>query len=48
MRRPKVKLDNLVAFLTVTAKHDVDDGAEALGLSASGVRKQLDAIVALH
>ena len=44
MRRPKVKLDNLIAFLTVTAKHDVDDAAEELGLSASGVRKQLDAI----
>jgi hypothetical protein len=44
MRRPKVKSDNLIAFLTVTAKHDVDDAVEELGLSASGVRKQLDII----
>jgi DNA-binding transcriptional LysR family regulator len=44
MRRPKVKLDNLITFMTVAAKHDVDDAAEDLGLSASGVRKQLDTI----
>lgn len=44
MRRPKVKLDNLVAFLAVAEKRDIDDAAGELGLSASGVRKQLDAI----
>ena len=44
MRRPKVKLDNLIAFMTVAEKHNVDDAAEELGLSASGVRKQLDTI----
>ncbi len=44
MRRPKVKLDHLVAFLTVAAKHDIEAAAEELGLSASGVRKQLDII----
>ena len=44
MRRPKVKLDNLIAFMTVAAKHNVDDAAKELGLSASGVRKQLDNI----
>ena len=44
MRRPKVKLDNLIAFMTVAAKHNVDYAAEELGLSASGVRKQLDNI----
>jgi DNA-binding transcriptional LysR family regulator len=44
MRRPKVKLDNLIAFMTVAAKHNVDDAAKELGLSASGVRKQLDTI----
>lgn len=44
MRRPKVKLDNLMALLTVAAKRNVDDAAEELGLSPSGVRKQLDAI----
>lgn len=41
MLRPKVKLDNLVAFLTVAAKHNVEDAAHELGLSASGVRKQI-------
>jgi DNA-binding transcriptional LysR family regulator len=44
MRRPKVKLDNLIAFMTVAEKHNVDDAAEELGLSASGIRKQLDNI----
>ena len=44
MRRPKVKLDNLVAFMTVAAKYNVDDAAKELGLSASGVRKQIDTI----
>ena len=44
MRRPKVKLDNLIAFMTVAEQHNVDDAAEELGLSASGVRKQLDSI----
>ena len=44
MRRPKVKLDNLIAFLTVAAKHDVEEASKELGLSASGVRKQLDTI----
>jgi DNA-binding transcriptional LysR family regulator len=44
MRRPKVKLDNLIAFMTVAEKHNVDDAAGELGLSASGVRKQLDII----
>jgi DNA-binding transcriptional LysR family regulator len=44
MRRPKVKLDNLIALMTVAEKHNIDDAAEELGLSASGVRKQLDII----
>ncbi len=44
MRRPKVKLDNLIVFMTVAEKCDMDDAAKELGLSASGVRKQLDAI----
>lgn len=44
MRRPKVKLDNLIAFMTVAEKRDINDAAEELGLSASGVRKQLDTI----
>jgi DNA-binding transcriptional LysR family regulator len=44
MHKPKVKLDNLIAFMTVAAKHNVDDAAKELGLSASGVRKQLDTI----
>ncbi len=44
MRRPKVKLDNLIAFMTVAARHNIDDAADELGLSASGVRKQLESI----
>ena len=44
MRRPKVKLDNLIAFMTVAAKHNIGDAADELGLSASGVRKQIENI----
>lgn len=44
MRRPKVKLDNLIAFLMVAEKHNIDDAASEIGLSASGVRKHLDTI----
>jgi len=44
MRRPKVKLDNLIAFMTVADKHNIDDAASEMGLSGSGIRKQLDAI----
>ncbi|HEV2134284.1 MAG TPA: LysR family transcriptional regulator [Terracidiphilus sp.] len=44
MRRPNVKLDNLISFITVADKNNIDDAADELGLSASGVRKQLDAI----
>lgn len=44
MRRPKVKLDNLIAFMTVAARHNIDDAANELGLSPSGVRKQIDTI----
>ncbi len=39
MRRPKVKLDNLVAFLAVAEKRDINDAACEMGLSASAVRK---------
>ena len=42
MRRPKVKLDNLIAVITVAAKHNIDDAAAELGLSASAVRKQIE------
>jgi DNA-binding transcriptional LysR family regulator len=44
MRRPKVKLDNLISFMTVAEKRNIDDAAWELGLSASAVRKQLDTI----
>ena len=44
MRRPRVKLDNLVVFMAVADKHDIDGAAVELGLSPSGVRKQLDSI----
>ena len=42
MRRPQVKLDNLITFMTVAAKHNVEKAADELGLSASGVRKQIE------
>ena len=44
MRRPRVKLDNLITFMTVAAKHSIDEAADELGLSASGVRRQLENI----
>jgi DNA-binding transcriptional LysR family regulator len=44
MRRPKVKLDNLIAFMTVATKYNIDAAADELGLSPSGVRKQLENI----
>lgn len=44
MRRPKVKLDNLITFMSVAAKHNIADAAEELGLSPSGVRKQIENI----
>jgi DNA-binding transcriptional LysR family regulator len=44
MRRPKVKLDNLIAVMTVAAKQNIDDAADELGLSSSGVRKQIESV----
>lgn len=44
MRRPKVKLDNLTTFMTVAERHNIEDAANDLGLSASGVRKQIENI----
>lgn len=44
MRRPRVKLDNLVVFMTVADKHGIDGAAVELGLSPSGVRKQLETL----
>jgi len=47
MRRPKVKLDSLVAIITVAEKCDVDLAAREIGLTASAVRKQIDAVEAI-
>ncbi len=44
MRRPRVKLDNLVAVITVAEKRDVDLAAGELGLTPSAVRKQIEAV----
>lgn len=41
MRRPKIKLDNLVVFMAVADRHGIDGAAVELGLSPSGVRKHL-------
>lgn len=38
MRRPKVELDNLMAFLSIAEKHSIDDAASEIGLSASGTQ----------
>jgi DNA-binding transcriptional LysR family regulator len=47
MRRPKVKLDNLVAVITVAERRDFDQTANEMGLTASAVRKQVDAVEAI-
>jgi hypothetical protein len=39
-----VKLDNLTACVTVAEKHNIKDSADELGLSASGVPKQLSTV----
>ena len=44
MRRPKLKLDNLIAFLTIAEMGDFHRAAEELGLTPSALRKQIDAI----
>ena len=44
MRRPKVKLDHLVTVMAVAEKHDIEVAAREIGLTASAVRKQLDAV----
>lgn len=44
MRRPKLKLDNLIAFLTLAEKRDFNRAAEDLGLTTSALRKQIEAI----
>lgn len=44
MRRAKVKLDSLIAFMAVAERGNIDSAADELGLSASGVRKQLENI----
>lgn len=44
MRRPQVKLDNLIALIEVAEKRDFERAAKALGLSASAVRKQVEAL----
>jgi DNA-binding transcriptional LysR family regulator len=44
MRRPKLRLDNLVALITVAEKRDVDLAAGELGLTPSAVRKQIETV----
>lgn len=48
MRRPNVKLDNLTAVMTAARRHNINDAASEVGLSASGIRKQLDTIENIH
>jgi DNA-binding transcriptional LysR family regulator len=44
MRRPKVKLDNLVTIITVAERHDIDAAANQMGLTPSAVRKQIELV----
>jgi DNA-binding transcriptional LysR family regulator len=44
MRRPQVKLDNLIAVIEVAEKRDFERAAKELGLTASAVRKQVEAL----
>lgn len=44
MRRPKLKLDHLIGFLTLIETGDFDKAAEELGVTLSALRKQMDAL----
>jgi LysR family transcriptional regulator, benzoate and cis,cis-muconate-responsive activator of ben and cat genes len=44
MRRPKLKLDNLIAILTLAEKRDFNEAARELGLTTSALRKQVEAV----
>jgi DNA-binding transcriptional LysR family regulator len=44
MRRPKLKVDNLLAILTLAEERDFNRAAEELGISVSALRKQVDAV----
>jgi DNA-binding transcriptional LysR family regulator len=44
MRRPRVKLDNFLAVITVAEKHDLDAAGSEMGLTPSAVRKQIELV----
>ncbi len=44
MRRPQVKLDNLIAVIEVAEKRDFERAAKELGLTPSAVRKQVETL----
>jgi DNA-binding transcriptional LysR family regulator len=44
MRRPKLKVDNLLAILTLAEERDFNRAAEELGISVSALRKQVEAV----
>ena len=44
MRRPKLKLDNLIAFLTLAETGDFNRAADELGVTLSTLRKQMESI----
>jgi DNA-binding transcriptional LysR family regulator len=44
MRRPKLKLDNLLAILTLAEERDFNRAADELDISVSALRKQVDAV----
>ena len=47
MRRPRTKLDNLLAFVILAERHDYERAAKELGLTASAVRKQIEMVEGL-
>ena len=44
IRRPKLKLDSLLAFITLAETRDVGLAASELGLTPSAVRKQIETV----
>ena len=44
MRRPRVKLDNFLAVITVAEKHDLEAAGSEMGLTPSAVRKQIELV----
>jgi DNA-binding transcriptional LysR family regulator len=44
MHRPRIKLDNFLAVISIAARHDIDKAANEMGLTPSAVRKQIEVV----